>query len=194
MLAGLFCTTKPQKIPNLVYRYVAYCRVAEKAGTNKEQKQKQKQKQEQEQEHCKFPARKQNVWMTDIASTMSFSSCARHSGLTMLAIVWFMLLFPFSSARAFASPLYINIVVVDPSNVIEGMATEKIGALPLPGPLKRLANFGASKLAPKVSPSTVAKMMSSKLPKKMTAKMKENGLTVSVEKDFQEGKSMGSKY
>jgi hypothetical protein len=74
------------------------------------------------------------------------------------------------------------------------MATEKIGASPLPGPLKRLANFGASKLAYKASPSMVAKMMSSKLPKKMTAKMKENGLTVSVEKDFQEGKSVGSKH
>jgi hypothetical protein len=103
-------------------------------------------------------------------------------------LLWLTLLLPFS-ARAFAQPIYIHILVKDPSQVVKGKVKETIGGAPLPGPLKRLATFGASALASKVAtPSLVAKKMSGKMPSKMTNKMKENGLTVKVEPVFREGK------
>jgi hypothetical protein len=118
---------------------------------------------------------------------MALFSGSRRLGMTMLAVAWLALLLPLS-ARAFAEPIYINVLVEDPSQVIKGSVEETIGNTWLPGPLKRLATFSASTLASFVAtPSFVAKRMYEKMPSKMTDKMKGNGLTVKVEPVFQEG-------
>jgi hypothetical protein len=107
----------------------------------------------------------------------------------MLAIFWLALLLPFS-ARALTGvdPLYINILVKDPSDLVKEKVQETISGSRLPGPLKGLASLGGSALASKVATSSmVAKNMGKKMPKKMTKNMKENGLTVNVESIFQEG-------
>ena len=121
---------------------------------------------------------------------MLSSNGSRSGGTIMLAIFWLVLLvlLPFSARALAADPLYINILVKDPSNLVKGKIQETIGGSRLPGPLKRLASFAGSALAPKVATSSmVAKTMSKTMPKKMTKKMKENGLTVNVESIFQKG-------
>jgi hypothetical protein len=118
---------------------------------------------------------------------MALFSGSHRSGVTMLAVAWLALLLPFG-ARAFAEPIYINVIVKDPSQVIKGSVEETIGDTKLPGPLKRLVTFSASTLASLVAtPSFAAKRMYDKMPSKMTDKMKGNGLTVKVEPFFQEG-------
>jgi hypothetical protein len=104
--------------------------------------------------------------------------------------LWLALLLPvLSTGFAQSSPIYINILVRDPSSVVKGKVAETVRGSKLPGPLKRLVTFGASALASKAAtPSRIAKKMSNKMPKKMTQKMKGNGLDVKVKPIFREGK------
>ena len=77
----------------------------------------------------------------------------------------------------------------DPSHVVKGKVQETIRGSRLPGPLKRIAKFGASALATRVAtPSRVAQKMCTKMPKKMMNRMKGNGLDVHVEPIFREGR------
>jgi uncharacterized cupredoxin-like copper-binding protein len=105
-------------------------------------------------------------------------------------LLWLALLLPaVSTAFAQSSPIYINILVKDPSAVVKGKVQETVGGSKLPGPLKRVMTSAASSLASKAAtPSRIAEKMSGKMPKKMTEKMKGNGLDVKVEPIFREGK------
>ena len=103
--------------------------------------------------------------------------------------LWLALLLPVLCTSLAQEPIYINVLVEDPSCIVQGKVEETIGGTKLPGPLKRLATFGASALATKVAtPSKVASKMVGKMPGKMTEKMKGNGLDVKVEPMFREGR------
>jgi hypothetical protein len=89
-----------------------------------------------------------------------------------------------SLLRADRKVLYINLIVLDASDAIEGKLSRSLDAKGVPKPLQKVAAKLATTLA---TPDKVAALLGNELPKKLVSKLADKGLTAVAEAAFQEG-------